>query len=110
MRLIVIHRNKENNSFRRAYFAPENQTISELESNISEYNADSEEQIVSFEDVPDELVQLIKFLIDNRDVSIGSNIEELRELRSDINDMRYSIDNAIERLEKRLEKEDEGSN
>jgi hypothetical protein len=110
MKQIIIYRSKEDGSITNAYLAHEKFSVSELNESISKINAKSDSDVVSRENVPNELIDAITFLTENRNVDINSHIEELKDLKRDLSDVSDSVYNAITRLEKRIEKDDEDSN
>lgn len=105
MNKVIIHRNRENGSIRRAYLLPEKVTIPEMCEKLSQFNAHDDHEIATHEEVPDALVDVITFLIKNRQIDVNSNIEELRDLKRDISDIRDSIDESIDRLERRVKEQ-----
>lgn len=106
MRKILIHRCKEENIIRRAYIIDDKISSSEIVEHISKYNASNQFESASWGYIPDDILDVVQFLINDRKIDINRHIEELADLERSVDFLRDDICQAIDDLKNRIEKKD----
>lgn len=105
MKRLIIYRNQEDNLVYKVGIVPDKITEEEALEKVTDYNKGNDFLSASIHVVPEDLCDAILFLVNDRRLDVKSHIEELRDLEKSIDDIRYDISGAIERLEDRVDKQ-----
>lgn len=114
MKKIAIYRRKDteeykyDNNISRVQLIPEDQTGEDLYQKISDFNFTNKDNVVSIENVPENLVEVLEFLIKDRYFDINRHVEVLEEIKEEIKDQISNVDNmlyhSIRDMKKEIEK------
>lgn len=101
---IIVYKYKESGNVRRVDLRSrfESKTDEEIEEAISKFNSSDTEQEVALIEVPDELSEVIRFLIGDkaykRSFKIEDIVDSLGSLKENFNEAQESLDYIEERL------------
>lgn len=98
MKKIIIYKEPEGNTVVRAHWAPEDKTEDDIEKAINKYNSTQTNRVVSCITVPDELCDVIEYLINDRQLDVSRHLEAIRDMQNDIDNMSRDLDSVMSDL------------
>lgn len=106
MRKLAIYKENNGSEIASVHLIPEDKTDEEIEKVINSYNSSQDYRTVSCLDIPEELNDVIAFLIDDRRIDINRHLEAIRDFQQDLNTMSSDLDNILYDLKTTIKKQD----
>lgn len=106
MRKLAIYKENNGSGIASVHFMPDEKTDEEIEKAINDYNSSQDYRTVSCIEIPEELNDVIAFLIEDRRIEINRHLEAIRDLQRDLNIMSSDLDNVMYDLKTTIKKQD----
>lgn len=104
MKKIAIYKENNGSGIASVHFIPDEKTDEEIEKAINDYNSSQDYRTVSCIEIPEELNDLIAFLIEDRRIDVTRHLEAIRDFQQDLDKMSSDMDDILHDLRSTIEK------